>query len=624
MRTRVIAALALVVFAEPAHASASTDPLRQAREIIERYVEVTGGRAALEADTVLHRKGRITTAGVEGRWEDWRQGPDRLLSVERLGLIRRREGLDRTTAWSTDFTSKKVGPVEGKDLEALRAEAWFESEQWARDTTTRAILGQAAFLSGRALRSVEVKPPVGPKKMLWFDSSTGLLGRITHFRDQFDWNEEVLGWKKLAGRKRPTLFTVGMPQFPQSFTRTTVDSLWAEGPAERNAFTRPATTAVPVVWMGAKQRVELPFRYRRGHVWVKLSVNGAPPAEFILDTGAFNSCLDRGYAQTLGLVAEGEHMAQGVGGHDTFGFTRIHSLSWTTKRGVGVEVKDLRAGVIELQDALSSVEWGRTAGLLGYDVLSRFTLELDFDRQVLVLHDPASYKHSGPGTPIPMTLNGNIPTVEVTLNGRCKGDYIVDVGNSTVFTVHAEQVQACRLLATKRKDVQYWVAGIGGAFTETVCRMDSLQLGPFRMLEPIVGLSTHHNGGSGSKEIQGNLGTTVLERFYCTFDYAGGMLWLEPGARYAEREAFTRSGLWFSRWAGVVIVHGVVKGSPAAEAGFKVRDVLRSVNGRSIERWTPEELDRLLKNGPAGTSVKVTYERDLREEEVELTLADVL
>jgi hypothetical protein len=313
-----------------------------------------------------------------------------------------------------------------------------------------------------------------------------------------------------------------------------------------------------------------------------------------------------------------------VGGYDTFGFTKLASLAWTTKAGVGVEVRDLRAGVIELQDALSSSEWGRTAGLLGYDVLSRFTLELDFDRQVLVLHDPASYQHSGPGTAIPMTLHGNIPTVEVTLNGDCKGTYIVDVGNASVLSVGAEQVEACRLFARKRKDVQHLVGGIGGAFTETVCRMDSLAIGPFRMLEPVVGLTATRRGGAGSKEIQGNLGTTVLQRFHCTFDYANGTLWLEPGARYEAREAFTRSGLWFTRWAGVVIVHGVVKGSPAAEAGFKIRDVLRAVDGRRIERWTPEELDRVLKSGPPGTLVRVTYERDLREETVELTLADVL
>jgi S1-C subfamily serine protease len=39
---------------------------------------------------------------------------------------------------------------------------------------------------------------------------------------------------------------------------------------------------------------------------------------------------------------------------------------------------------------------------------------------------------------------------------------------------------------------------------------------------------------------------------------------------------------------------------------------------------TPEEMDRVLRDGKPGSVVKLTYERELKEETVELTLADVL
>lgn len=618
----------LIVFACLLPCSASALPTNAARAIVERYVVATGGRTALVADTVLHARGRVDDAGVQGTYESWQVGSRHLLQVQKLGLLRTKTGFDGERAWRTDFTSRKVGPLEGKDLEALRADAWFAIEEWARDTTSKVTLGATSFLSGRTLQAVEVMPPAGGvNKTLWFDQKTGLLARITHRRDQYDWNEDISVWKTLAGRKRATVWTTGLKEFPASFSRTDVDSVRHDMPSGADpmaAFSPPSSTAKPVLWLSAKGRVELPFEYRFGHVWVKLGINGNTPTDFVLDTGAFNTCLDRSYAHTIGLQEEGEHVAEGVGGYATFGFTRIAKLRWATPSGKGVELPDLRAGVIELQDGLSSVEWGRTAGLLGYDVLSRFTLELDFDRQVLTLHDPATYQHTGGGTAIPMTLHGNVPTVEATLNGRCKGTYIVDVGNASVFSVGAEQVAKCGLMSIKHKEVQHWVGGIGGAFQETVCRLDSLQLGPFRFTEQVAGLTTHHQGGAGSKEIQGNIGTTVLERFKCTFDYAHGTMWLEPGARYAQREAFTRSGLWFTRWAGVVVVFGVVKDSPAAEAGFKIRDVLRAINGKPVERWKPEQLDELLRDGPVGSVVKLTYERELKEETVELTLADVL
>jgi len=609
--------------AVPARAG-STDPERVARERIARYVEATGGRAALDADTVLHVTGRTQDGGLSGTFEGWLHSPDHLLRIDRVGTVRTKQGYDGRSAWRTDFTAKKVNPLEGKDLEAVQADAWFGSEQWARDTTCKIVPGASSFLDGHTLEGVEVTPPVGPKQTLWFDHKTGLLARVTHHRDQNEWTEELSAWKVLAGRKRATVSEVGLAQFPASYHREQLDSMWAKAPKDPTAFSPPGTTAAPVVWTGAHGKIELPFRYSRGHVWVNLSVNGAEPAEFVLDTGAFNTCLDRSYAATIGLRGEGEYGAVGVGGYDTFGFTPLRSLKWGGRNGTGIELRDLRVGVIDLNGELSSVEWGRTAGLLGYDVLSRFTVDIDFDREVVTLYEPSTYTHQGPGTPIPMVLNGNIPTVEMTLNGKCKGTYIVDVGNASVLSVGAEQVMNCRLLTIPHKEVKHWVGGIGGAFEESVCRLDSLRLGPFKFVEPVAGLTTHHQGSAGSLEVQGNIGTTVLERFRCTFDYAHGTLWLEPGARYAEREAFTRSGLWYTRWAGVVIVFGVVKDSPAEEAGIKVRDVIKAVNGRPIDKMRPEELDKLLIEGKSGSVVKLTYERELKEETVELTLADVL
>ena len=220
-------------------AHASTDPLVAARAVVERYVGATGGRAALEADSVLHVRGRITDAGLSGTFEEWRAGSDRVLRNERLGMLRTRMGYDGTLGWRTDFTSRKVGPLEGKDLEALRADAWFASEQWARDTTSHLTLGPSSFLSGRTLHAIEVTPPVGARQTLWFDDKTGLLVRVTHRRDQYDWNEDLSGWKTLAGRKRSTVATVGMQEFAASFHKVEIDSVQAEAPAGARVGPQP-------------------------------------------------------------------------------------------------------------------------------------------------------------------------------------------------------------------------------------------------------------------------------------------------------------------------------------------------------------------------------------------------
>src|SRR5690242_16788153 len=105
----------LVVFAAvPAQAAVPT-----ARAFIQRYVDASGGQAALDADTVLHVTGRVTDAGMKGSFEAWIQAPGRALRVERMGTLRTRQGIDGASAWRTDYTNKRVNPVEGKDLEAM-------------------------------------------------------------------------------------------------------------------------------------------------------------------------------------------------------------------------------------------------------------------------------------------------------------------------------------------------------------------------------------------------------------------------------------------------------------------------------------------------------------------------
>jgi hypothetical protein len=52
------------------------------------YVQATGGRAALDADTLLHRVGHSVGQGLQGRWQDWRRGPDHLLRVDQTGMLR--------------------------------------------------------------------------------------------------------------------------------------------------------------------------------------------------------------------------------------------------------------------------------------------------------------------------------------------------------------------------------------------------------------------------------------------------------------------------------------------------------------------------------------------------------
>lgn len=599
----------------------------RAKPLVDRYIAESGGVAALAADTVLHEKAHIRAGRMVGTMEGWWMGPTRLLQISRVGPVHARMGFDGTSAWMTDLDSKKVTAIEGKQLEAMRADAWFESEQWARPDQGggRILPGQHSYSRGRGLDAIDVTPPVGEPRTIWFDAETGLIARVTKHRDQHSWNEDYADWALVAGRKRSMATTIGDSLLsPDTYVRINVDVVRAEPPGDLGSFSPMASAAQPLAWLKSHGIARLPFRYSRRAVWVTASVNGAPPAQFILDTGCSMTAIDRAYARQIELPQEGTAVSEGVGGEDVGSFGKVHTLRVAGPTGDGVEVRDFKVGVTGLQDDMMSLEWDKPAGLLGYDFLGRFVVDIDFDHQVLTLYDPATFVYRGHGQALPITLYSCVPTVPVRLNSGCEGQFMVDVGNASVMMVHTAQVERCHLFGLGSKQVEHWVGGVGGAIPETVCRLDSMRVGPFEWNEPVAGLTLHHFGIAGSKDLQGNLGTSVLERFHCTFDYARRQLWLEPGARYPQRDSFTRAGLWVERHEGVVMVVGVVKHSPAEKAGLKMRDALRAVNGRAIDLWTPEQLDQLFDHGPVGSTVKLTIERDLNDQKVELTLADVL
>jgi C-terminal processing protease CtpA/Prc len=74
-----------------------------------------------------------------------------------------------------------------------------------------------------------------------------------------------------------------------------------------------------------------------------------------------------------------------------------------------------------------------------------------------------------------------------------------------------------------------------------------------------------------------------------------------------------------------VYAGNILNGSAAYDAGIKWFDEIISIDGRPLERWTREEVDRLLEEGEVGTVHKITYRRmEDDPKTVEVTLRDVL
>ena len=617
--------LAALLAAAPARAEVQF----RAEAVMARYLAATGGSEARAAEQTLRFKGHITSAGLSGRWELWLAAPDRWTRRITLGPLKLREGFDGSVAWKTDLTGREAIVLSSAQATEARAEGWFLNERWALEDQGGGSIraGSSAFGEKVSYDAIDVDPPAGHSRRMFINQKTGLIERVTSEVDGRPVEDRPSGYRRLGGRMRasvfaaPTLFEGDKP-----IERMTVDSVWVNPVLDPKLFSPPVVPQRAIAWQGGGGTVRTPFLYGSKCVQVKVSINGAAPADFILDTGASLSVLDKDFASHLNLKAEGSSSVQGIADSGEMQFARVGSIALTGPDGASAALQDFRVALLDLSEGAEVVLWRRPAGILGADFLGRFVVDLDYDSLMVALYDPASFQYRGGGAGIPFELHQGLPVVDMTLDGKCSGKFLVDVGNSFHFVVHGSSVRACQLFGTKqRPEVEVVGGGVGGGFISTLCRLDSLRIGPYACMQPVAALALHTQGGVGSKDLAGNIGNSVLERFRCTFDYGRKILYLEPGRRFAEHERVSRVGAMFARVGEEVMAGNILHGSAAYEAGLRWYDKIVAIDGRSLDHWTREDLDRELEEGEVGAVHHITFRRlDEPEKTVEVKLKDVL
>lgn len=629
-RLHAAAALALATAFHSGQATA-LEITPAVREILVRYVKATGGDSVRASIRGVHMKGRLRSMGQFGTYESWSQAPDRLLTRIHVGQLDRREGCDGATAWRLDSPGQVV-MLDGKEREAMLGDAWFENERWAAAGESLNIAaGSTSQRAAGLCRALDITPPHGPSRRLWFNAKTGLIEEAITYQDQNESHLWYSSWRTARGRAFPTVAD-GLPpeyknfDFAKDAEKLTIDSIQVNPPFEAAIFSPPRGDGGTITWSNPKRTARIPVRYGSHHVWVKASIDGGPPADFLLDTGASISLLDRSYAAAAGIATRGRTAVQGMGGLGEMSFASLQSVRLGAAPGDRVTVENVTVGVLDLGEGMESVLWRRVSGLIGADLLDRFAVEIDYDTPSLTLTDPARWSYSGTTEPIPMRLMDGIPTIEVTLDADCTGEFLVDVGNAFGMVIHGSMVRRCTLLeaAAGRKQVEMLGGGIGDAFASWLVRLGRIQLGPHAWEHPIAAISLSRQGIVGSTDYSGNVGNSVLEQFRCTFDYAHRRLYLDPGKRFGEHDRPSRCGTLLVKDGDRVLVGSVARGSAADEGGLRPGDEVTALDGKPILRFTLDELDRVLDQGTLGSTHTFSIKRDGEASSVSVTLADLL
>ena len=160
------------LFAEQAPQAA----LPAARDIINKYIEATGGSAAFKSVSSMRAKGVFTITGqqISGELEMMAARPNKLLTritITAIGLAE--EGYDGKVGWSIDpFRGPAL--ITGRGLDERADEAWFDAPLHGSDLVKEmTVMGKEDF-DGRQAYRVKVVSLRGTEQFELFDEKTGL------------------------------------------------------------------------------------------------------------------------------------------------------------------------------------------------------------------------------------------------------------------------------------------------------------------------------------------------------------------------------------------------------------------------------------------------------------------
>ena len=366
--------------------------------------------------------------------------------------------------------------------------------------------------------------------------------------------------------------------------------------ANRNESAQTSIIPAPNYHFASGTRaLGIPFQLSSNLVLVQLRVNNSRPLWFLFST-ASTSVIDTGIAKELGLRVQGKEKSTATASSIGAG-----SISGVSLALPGVTILNQTVAVLPLE-FISSIMGQPIAGLIGYDFISQFVIEVDYAKRKMNVYAPATYRYSGSGEILPIKFIDKRPFVgvKITMEGReaVEGAVELETASSGVLVVQRSFAETHQLLKSVKGFRLGNAGGAEGSMSRTLQgRVRNIQVGRFVINNPIVSFSQaeaakDETGGDGQ------IGGEALRRFRLILDYSRQRIILEPNKHLVEPVETDMSGFEFvaeGEGLKTLTINEIIANSPAAEAGLQEEDELIAIDGRPVTEFSLEQIRQMLK-----------------------------
>ncbi len=370
-------------------------------------------------------------------------------------------------------------------------------------------------------------------------------------------------------------------------------------------------------WRADGNADTISFRWDR-HVLVSATVQGEREITIALDTGApMSALIDGPHLEGVSLNT-GRTVQIGGAGQGVTPTARVLS---DLQLAVGaVEYGDLTALLIpwrQMGEFFQRPEQVYIHGILGYDLFSRYVVELDFQGEQLTLHRPDDFEYDGDGVVVPLLFDQRKPMVEAMVT-QLDGSTVpvrlhLDLGKPAPLSLIPSETSG---IVVPPNALEAEGRGLSGTVVERLSRVSTLRFGDQALDDVVTSFSIE--GYTTSGERNGVVGVEALARFRVIIDYPRERMILER-VEYDVPFEDDMSGITWVPQGNRYAVWQVRADSPADTAGLRADDELIAIDGVDASSIRFGDLYDRMRSGD-GVEVELELRRGDERIAVVLTL----
>jgi predicted aspartyl protease len=320
----------------------------------------------------------------------------------------------------------------------------------------------------------------------------------------------------------------------------------------------------------------------------------------ILDTGVSFSVLAKSSAAAdpARVTANGQATAIGGAGSGMVAIgwqpTRGLTIGGLTRTGGGVTVADL--------PALATGSARAVDILVGRDVTGAHALDIDYANHRFRLLPSGRLPFVGALAPLTISPGRRVYESTIRVGSARLQPMIVDTGDGSAITLSAASARTAGLARLPTTTTVSF--GLAGETVSTLAILPALSLGQ-QTIRNVEARVEPAGGFSDTVGVAGRIGSGLLQNYRVLLDPLAGRMVLQAGRQADAPVLRSTSGILVGMERDRLKVLHVMRGGPAAAAGWRAGDMICRIDGQPIAADYPTSALAKWAIGAPGTVVRL-------------------